>query len=68
MLQYKSVNVKLSNSQLDKLKLVTKRATEISLRLLLNMIGYFNDEINLPHKLWLAERKVTSLQKASEKN
>ena len=36
MTQYNSLNVKLSNSKLNKLKLEIKNKTEIVLRLLLN--------------------------------
>ena len=46
MTQYNSLNVKLSNSQLNKLKPALKNETEIVLRLLPNMMGDFNDEAN----------------------
>ena len=46
MTQYNSLNVKLSNSQLSKLKSAIKIETEVVLRLSLNMIGDSNDEIN----------------------
>ena len=39
MAQYNSLNVKLSNSQLNKLKSAIKNRTEVVLRLTLNMIG-----------------------------
>ena len=39
MTQYNSFNVKLSNSQLNKLKSATKNETEMVLRLSSNMIG-----------------------------
>ena len=39
MAQYNSLNVKLSNSQLNKLKSAIKNRTEVILRLTLNMIG-----------------------------
>ena len=47
MTQYNSLNVKLSNSQLKKLKSPMKNKTEIILRLSSNMIG--DDETNFPH-------------------
>ena len=47
--QYNSLNVKLSNSQLNKLKSAIKNETEVVLRLSSNMIG--NNETNFPHKL-----------------
>ena len=51
MTQYSSLNVKLSNSQLDKLKSAIKNETEVVLRLSSNMIG--NNESNFPHELLL---------------
>ena len=51
MTQYNSLNVKLSNSQLNKLKSPIKNETGIVLRLSLNMFG--DEEINFPHKLLL---------------
>ena len=46
MTQYNSLNVKLSNSQLNKLKAAIKNETEVVLILSSNMIG--DDETNLP--------------------
>ena len=62
MTQYNSLNVKLSNSQLNKLKSAIRNETEVVLRLLSNMIGY--NERNFPHKLLLSNRKVANLRKA----
>ena len=39
MTQYNSLNVKLSNSQINKLKSTTKNETKVVLRLSTNMIG-----------------------------
>ena len=39
MTQYNSLNVKLSNSQLNKFKSAIKNETEVVLRLSANMIG-----------------------------
>ena len=64
MTQYNSLNIKLSNSQLNKLKPATKNETDVILRLLSNMIGNSNDETNFPHKLLLTIRQVTILRKA----
>ena len=47
MTQYNSLNVKLSNSQLNKLKSATKNETEVVLRLSSNMIS--DDETDFPH-------------------
>ena len=63
MTQYNSVNTKLSNSQLKNLKSATKNETEVTLKLLLNMIGNLNNEVNYPYKLLLAERQVPKLCK-----
>ena len=61
MTQYNSLNVKLSNSQLNKLKSAIKNKTEVVLRLSSNMIGNSNDEINFPHKLLVTDRQVANL-------
>ena len=62
MTQYNSLNVKLSNSQLNKLKLTIKNETEVVLRLSSNMIG--DSEINFLHELLLINRQVANLRKA----
>ena len=64
MTQYNSLNVKLSNSQLNKLKSAIKNETEVVLRLSSNMIGNSDDETNFPHKLLLTNRQVANLCKA----
>ena len=62
MTQYNSLNVKLSNSQLDKFKSAIKNETEVVLRLSSNTIG--DNETNFPHKLLLTNRQVSNLCKA----
>ena len=62
MPQYNSLNVKQSNSQLNKLKSAIKDETEVVLRLSSNMIA--DNETNFPHKLLLTKRQVSSLRKA----
>ena len=64
MTQYNNLNVKLSNSQLNKLKPAIKNETDVLLRLLSNMVGNSDDEINFPHKLLLTDRNVANLRKA----
>ena len=59
-----SLNVKLSNSQLNKLKSAIKNETEVVLRLSSNMIGDSDDKINFPHELLLTNRQVANLRKA----
>ena len=58
MTQYNSLNVKLSNSQLNKLKSAIKNGTGVVLRLSSNMVGNSDDEANFPHKLLLNLRKA----------
>ena len=62
MTQYNNLNVKPSNSQLNKLKSAMKNETEVVLRLSSNMIG--DNETNFPHKLLLTNRQVANLRKA----
>ena len=64
MTQYNSLNVKLSNSQLNKLKSAIKNRTDVILRLSSNMIGNSDDETKFPHKLLLTNRQVANLRKA----
>ena len=64
MTQYNSLNVKLSNSQLNKQKSVIKNETDVILRLSLNMISNSGDKTNFPHKLLLTNRQVANLRKA----
>ena len=56
MAQYNSLNVKLSNSQLNSLKSAIKNKTGVVLRLSWNMIGNSHDKINFPHVLLLTNR------------
>ena len=51
MIQYNSLNVKLSNLQLHKLKSGIKNGTEVTLNLSSNMIGDSIDETNFTQKL-----------------
>ena len=62
MTQYNSVNVKLSNSQLNKWKWPIKNKTV--LRLSSNMVCNPNDKSNFPHKLLLTNRQVENILKA----
>ena len=61
MTQYNSLNVKLSNSQLNKLKSAIKNESEVVLWLSSNMIG--NNEANFPHELLYTDKQVPSLHK-----
>ena len=62
MTQHNSLNVKLSNSQLNIFKSAIKNETEVVLRLSSNMIG--DNETNFPHKLLLTNRQVSNFCKA----
>ena len=56
MIQYNSLNVKFSNSQLNKLKWSIKNETDIVLKISSNMVGNSNDNTNFPHELLLTNR------------
>ena len=56
MTQYNSLNVKVSNSQLNKLNYAIKNY--VVLILSSNMVGNSDDETNFPHKLLLTYRQV----------
>ena len=64
MTKYNSLNVRLSNSQLHKLKSAIENGTEVVLRLLPNMIRDYDDKISFPHELVLANSKVATLRTA----
>ena len=49
MTQYTTSNVKLSNSQLNKLKLGMKNGSKVTLGLWSKLIGISNDETNFLH-------------------
>ena len=68
MTQYSRLNVKLSNSQLNKLKSAIKNETDVVLRLSSNTIGNSGYSTNFPHELLLTNRQVSSLRKAFAKN
>ena len=58
MTQYNSLNVKLSSSQLNKLKSAIKNETEVLLILSSNMIGNSDIKTNFPYKLLLTIDKL----------
>ena len=64
MTQYNILNVKLFNSQLNKVKFAIKNGTEVSLNLSSNMIINSNEETNFAHKLLLTDTQVSNIQKA----
>ena len=66
MTQYNSLNVKLSNSQLNEFKSAIKNGTALVLRLSSNMIG--DNKNNFPLKLLLTNTQVSNLCKAFANN
>ena len=62
MTQYNSLNVKLSNPQLNKFKSAIKNETEVVLRLSSNMMD--DNQVNFPYKLLVTNRQVSNLRKA----
>ena len=64
MVEYNTVNAKLSNSQLNKLKSAVKNKQETTLRMNARM---FNGN-NLPHELLLTTRQTNKLRSAIENN
>ena len=63
MTQYNTLKVKLSNSQLNKLKSGIKNGTEVTLNLSSNVIGNSNNEANFPNKLLLTNTQVSRICK-----
>ena len=58
MTQYNTLNVKLSNSQLNKLKAGIKNVTEVTLILSSNVVRESNAETNFPYKLLLTNNSI----------
>ena len=50
MIQYNTLDVKLSNSQLNELKSEIRNCTEVILKLSSNVLGDSTDKNNFPHK------------------
>ena len=63
MTQYNILNIKLSNSQLNKLKSVTKNGTEVTLNRSSNLIRNSNDETHFPRKILLTDTQVSKICK-----
>ena len=66
--QYNSLNVKLFNSQLNRVESGIKNGTEVTLNLSSNIIGDSINEINFPHKLLLTDTQVSKLRQAFANN
>ena len=63
MTQYNSLNVKLSNSQINKLKARIKNDPEVTLNLSSNLVGDSNGETNFPYKLLLTNTQLSRICK-----
>ena len=68
MTQDNRVNVRLSDSQLNKLNSAIKNETGVVIRLSPNMLGDCNDIANFPHELLLTDRQVSTIRKAFTNN
>ena len=68
MTQNNTLNVKLSNYQLNKWKSEIKNGTEVTLNLLWNMIDNSTAETNFLHKLLLTNTQVLRLCKGFANN
>ena len=64
MVEYNTVNAKISNSKLNKLKSAVQNKQGTTLRMNASM---FNEN-NLPHELLLTTRQTTKLRNAIENN
>ena len=61
MTQYNTLNVKLSNSQLNKLKSSIKNETKVTSDLSSYLIKNTNDKTNFSHKLVLTDMQVSEI-------
>ena len=66
MTQNNTSNVKLSNSQLNKLKSAIKKETKVTLNLSSNVVGDSNHENSFPYKFLLTNTQVSKNRKAFE--
>ena len=64
MTQYNTLNEKLSNFQLDKLKSGIRNVTQVTLNLSKNIICNSNDSNSFSFKLLLTNAQVSSARKA----
>ena len=64
MTENNTLNVKLSNLQLNQLKSGIKNGTKVTLNLWSNVIGDSNDENDFPHNLLLTDTQVSRIYKA----
>ena len=67
MIQYNTLNVKSSDSQLNQLKSRIKNGTELTLKISSNVVGDSNNGNNFPHKLLLTNTQVSNSSSADVK-
>ena len=65
MTQYNALNLKLSNSKINRLKSGIKNNTQVTINFSSNVIGESSDETNFPYKLLLTNTQVSKICKAS---
>ena len=63
MTQYNMSSVKLSNSQVSKLKSGIKNEPEVTLNLSSNIIGNFNDWDKFSNKILLTDTQISKIRK-----
>ena len=68
MTQYNTLNIKMSNLQLNNLKSAIKNCAEVTLKLSSNVVGDSNYENNFSHKLLLTNKQVLRHRKAFVSN
>ena len=68
MAQYNTLNVKLSTSQLNKLKSEVKNGTEVTLKISSNVAGDSNEENNFPRNSLLTNIQILKFCKAFPNN
>ena len=68
MTQFNTLNVKLSNSQVNKFKSGVKNGTQVTLIFSLNMVDDSSDETNLTLIYFLLKHKFQRLTKLFKKN
>ena len=68
MTLYNTLNIKLTNLQLNKLRSGTKNGAEVTLKLSANAVGGSVDENNFPHKLLLPNSEASVLCKVFTNN
>ena len=64
MIQHNTLNIKLPNSQINKLKSGIKNGAAVTSKISSNVVGDSNNKNNFPHKLLLTNIQVLRLCKA----